>query len=455
MGNPYYIPRRGALDYAATTSGIMGQLTNQRIAQRQLDLGERAQTHQEAQDKALLVPRQQASEAALMNAQTARAELPDHKKPFAPSKVVKTRAMFQQQFGNDAKNFEGVFAFFDKIASNGGSNAEALDDAMDNWRFIQAEFVNGYQKTIDRRIKDNPNWINSPEGRDMLAQLDLVKGDPSGEKFLAGKMFRTTANSIMREDLLMQAELAKARVDQWGALETDQYGNTIQRNQTTGEVRKVSSPQRGMMIETKDGTRIMTGVDTAKPPAQLTTSTRGKVEQETIGYNKIMGQIDEIKRTVNPKVLEIPTRIGGTWAAMKDKFGLASEEEKQLLQQFTQARAAAGQLFAEQMKELSGVAVTPQEAKRQEVWIPKAGSGIFDGDSPEQFMTKVGRMEQFFKGAIARLNYVRANGLTSIEDVPMDSMPSIINRRGKQLEAQGMNPQQVREALADEFGLRF
>ena len=58
---------------------------------------------------------------------------------------------------------------------------------------------------------------------------------------------------------------------------------------------------------------------------------------------------------------------------------------------------------------MSGVAVNPQEFSRAQAFLPNVGTGIFDGDSPTEFRTKVDDLEAFTLAAKWRYENIIKN----------------------------------------------
>ena len=100
-----------------------------------------------------------------------------------------------------------------------------------------------------------------------------------------------------------------------------------------------------------------------------------------------------------------------------------------------------------------------EEAKRIIAGLPNPGTGLTDGDSPTEFKAKLDQTMQQMKLVEARTTYLLKNGLT-LDKVPLEKMPSIINERGKQIATQyKLDPSKprdldlIKKQLAAEFGI--
>jgi hypothetical protein len=196
------------------------------------------------------------------------------------------------------------------------------------------------------------------------------------------------------------------------------------------------------------------------------------IEKGLVDATEGLSDTNRIQKSFNPEF----ATIGGQWEGWKnrtkDKLGMSlSDTDKAQFEGFTGYRAEAGRVFANTLKKLSGTAVTEPEMKRQEVYLINPGTGIFDGDSPKQVQAKIAKMKDFQRMAVARLNYMRKNGLSirnvqgqpDFGDVSLDRMPGIIKARGQQVEKKliegGLKPnsdelkQGVRQVISEEFGL--
>lgn len=222
-------------------------------------------------------------------------------------------------------------------------------------------------------------------------------------------------------------------------------------------------------IHAKSGMSIRTNPDGTMSFEQgpgvggLQKTTLNKVEEGLLDFGKTKMQLNEINTKFKPEYQTVGTRMGNDWTALKDKINPESltPQEKAGYEDFSNYRAAAGQMFADVVKQMAGTAMTPAEAKRQEVYLPNPGTGYFDGDSPTQLKTKVERLTQNTNNAMARMQYIRRNGELTIEDVPLEQMPKIIRERGDEIErtlqAQGLTgaplKNAVRKKISEEFGL--
>lgn len=193
----------------------------------------------------------------------------------------------------------------------------------------------------------------------------------------------------------------------------------------------------------------------------MTTAGRNRVDTELLDSGQTLSQLTAIRSRFKPEYQQIGTRWEAMKTAIKSKAGLdVGKDQRQMLQDFSAYRAEAGQMFSNILKSLSGAAVTPAEMKRAEGWLPNPGTGLWDGDDPITLASKIDRMEDFTRRAMAKYAYLRRNGL-DVSAVDVDQMPQLMRQRGDaiaaELQAQGVPAdavgQSVKQRLADEFGM--
>ena len=227
-----------------------------------------------------------------------------------------------------------------------------------------------------------------------------------------------------------------------------------------GKRHYVSQPS-GMEISVgPDGqTTISTGVP--RTGSGLGRRGTGEAETKLMKLGDSLSILNDMEKRYHPEFLQIGTKWEMLGARWKDKLGIPLDPltEKQL-RQFTEYRSTAAQNFSTVLNQISGVAVNPTEFKRAEAWLPNAGTGIFDGDSPIEMKEKAARIKDFTQRAMAKYHYITKNGLT-IHDVDVQDIPDIMERRREKLEDEYTKKGYAGKALdklvlnkvAEEFGL--
>ena len=194
---------------------------------------------------------------------------------------------------------------------------------------------------------------------------------------------------------------------------------------------------------------------------ELSKPTKTKVEEQQLNTGDQIARLNNIQFSYRPEFLNIKFRAGQEWNSLKDKFGGLPEAEKSALTNYSTYKQNSIQNLNLTIKELTGAAMGVQEADRIITSLPNPGTGIFDGDSPTQFESKLNNGIQQAKYALARKQYALKNGL-NWQDTPLDQMPAIVNKRAADIAKQyKLDPNKqadrntIKTQLAAEFGIAF
>lgn len=162
-------------------------------------------------------------------------------------------------------------------------------------------------------------------------------------------------------------------------------------------------------------------------------------DKDSVATVNQIAALDNIKKSYDPKFLNIQNRLGYAWNGLVSKLGNIKPEDAQDLKNYTTFRQSSFKVVNDTLKAMSGVAVTPQEMERQLQVLPNPGQGIGDGDSPPEFEAKLDNSIAWQKAAFARQNYLRSQGFQGKPweaGIAVNDMPQIINQRGQQLRQQ-------------------
>jgi hypothetical protein len=192
---------------------------------------------------------------------------------------------------------------------------------------------------------------------------------------------------------------------------------------------------------------------------QLDKTNKTKVQEQQLNTGDQIARLNNIQFSYRPEFLNIKFRAGQEWNSLKDKFGGLPETEKANLTNYSVYKQNATQNLNLTIKDLTGAAMSEAEAGRIISTLPNAGTGVFDGDSPTQFESKLNNGIKQAKYALARKQYALKNGL-NWQDTPLDQMPAIINKRAADIAKQyKLDPNKpadrntIKTQLAAEFGI--
>jgi hypothetical protein len=196
---------------------------------------------------------------------------------------------------------------------------------------------------------------------------------------------------------------------------------------------------------------------------------QGQVDTGLLDTTKGIMTLSTIEGQFRPEFQQIMPRAGAMWSSWKDKAGVGmSPDENKFLQDFSAYKRNAINSMNEYIKSITGAAMSEAEAKRILQGMPRPGEGLFDGDSPTEFKSKLDDAMRQTKMSLARYEYIKRNNIALTDNsgnaiVPLERMPQVMNERGTELEGQfkranpGMQSAEiqnrVRSVLAKEFGL--
>jgi hypothetical protein len=289
-----------------------------------------------------------------------------------------------------------------------------------------------------------------PNARLLTAAETTEQGLPTDR----GQMYQLDSNGKI--DLVQGTMVDKEKF-------TGEYANLANTMFGTSDINKLSPTQRkqvdseaerrGMTKAEKSAAKIYTG-DLSKP-------TVSQVEQGVLSDAAAVTRLNNIQFSYKPEYQNIKFRTGQAWNTVRDKFGGLPDSEKRQLAEYSQYKQNSLQNLNQTIKDITGAAMGVQEAERIIASLPNAGTDIFSGDSPTEFEAKLNNAVKQTKYALARKNYALKNGL-KWENTPLDSMPSIINKRGSEIAKNyNLDPkkpadlQTINRQLAAEFGIAF
>jgi hypothetical protein len=289
-----------------------------------------------------------------------------------------------------------------------------------------------------------------PNARLLTAAETTEQGLPTDR----GQMYQLDSNGKI--DLVQGTMVDKEKF-------TGEYANLANTMFGTSDINKLSPTQRkqvdseaerrGMTKAEKSAAKIYTG--------DLSKTTAGQVEQGALSDAAAVTRLNNIQFSYKPEYQNIKFRTGQAWNTVRDKFGKLPDSEKRQLAEYSQYKQNSLQNLNQTIKDITGAAMGVQEAERIIASLPNAGTDIFSGDSPTEFEAKLNNAVKQTKYALARKNYALKNGL-KWENTPLDSMPSIINKRGSEIaKSYNLDPkkpadlQTINRQLAAEFGIAF
>jgi hypothetical protein len=230
-------------------------------------------------------------------------------------------------------------------------------------------------------------------------------------------------------------------------------------------VNQPGKPPNSMVLESdgKGGFTMTQG--RGATPSGLQKPTLNAIEEKQIDAQGALSRLTNIEQSFKPEYLQLGPRAGMAATAMKEFLGAPlSPEQQQQLTGFTEFRRATTDNLNRTIKDITGSAMGVEEAQRIISTMPSAGTGVFDGDSPTQFKTKLDGATKDVRNALIRYTWAKKNGLDPLKSgIELNDVPALVNKRGAEIEAQikaqypNATPEQIRmernARVASEFGL--
>ena len=191
---------------------------------------------------------------------------------------------------------------------------------------------------------------------------------------------------------------------------------------------------------------------------------RNEVDKKALATGEGLARLMAVKGGFKPEYLTIENRLGYAWNAAKEKYlggrATLSPQQKAELEAFTGFKADAIDNLNQYIKDITGAAMTDSEAKRIMAGMPNVGSGLFDGDSPTEFKSKLDAAVNRLKVAHARWTFAQKTG-KPWTSIGLHEMGGIIQKRTDELQGlyqqQGLRGEDLKNAvtktLKQDFGI--
>ena len=333
------------------------------------------------------------------------------------------------------------------------------------------------------QVKDNITFENYPR----FKQYSIARGVPeellpdfqTKREFQSWKM--TTAQKIQMETAGVKAGAARSSL---GKMIQDRNA-LFAKNPNSPDLATFDQAIKNKA--TAKGVTIKTNADgsfeyTQGPlTAGLGTSATTEVEKRLMNIDDSLSRVNDIITEFKPEYQQLGTRWATLATKWKEKLadtplkvfmGDVSANEKQLLSEFSTYRKNAVASANEEIKRITGAQMSNQEAKRLIKGLPNPGTGLFDGDSPTEFISALKVTYRNLMKAKARYLYYRNKGYDDSEikglfksnkSMSLNEISVVINERAEQIEAdlKARSPeiggaeliQTVKAQLAKEFGI--
>ncbi len=378
------------------------------------------------------------------------------------------------------------------------TNAEAYNRLINDYPAYRGQLAEVIMQDYMKKSEKDPLYAKSPDGMAQMQFVETLDSDPTGEKVI-GQEFKGTIAAMQRRQAgatSAQASLASAtkpqlfNLDQLmanqvatGKMSWETAFSLKQKAESSPEIMKLISayntatnPEDQKMIMARmnkltETTGLSLRMDkegnlelVQGPGVKGGAGTFGKTsanaaEKKLFDTTEGLSRLAAIDKMWTPEYQTVGTKFSMWGTASLEKLGIKpSAEDKKALEGYSKFRRRAYEHMNQYLNEISGAAITEQEAKRLQKALPNPGEGIFEGDSPTEFQAKMKDAMQSSRWAIARYNYAQNKGL-GWKSISLENMPEIVNERAAQIEqqvrSQGVPEDQVIAAVKEKLALEF
>lgn len=188
----------------------------------------------------------------------------------------------------------------------------------------------------------------------------------------------------------------------------------------------------------------------------LTGAAESAAQKELFSIDDSISRLSDLEQQYQPEFLETFNKIDFWVDGQKEKLGIElSEAQTDQLGQFTDFKAAAAENMNRYIKFITGAQMSEKEAQRLLKAIPVPGNGLFDGDSPTQFKSKMNRQMRDLKASKLRYEFLLQNGIVIDGGEFTNSLSSkySLGDFKKAMEAidKGANPEDVMKHMKTEY----
>jgi hypothetical protein len=190
-------------------------------------------------------------------------------------------------------------------------------------------------------------------------------------------------------------------------------------------------------------------------------SAQTEIDKALLSSGSRLQVLNRISEGYRPEFLQTRFKVAQGLVELGEKLGREpNPEERQNLEQYSRFKQDAVRQLNQYINEITGAAIGQgEEAERLKSGVPNPGTGLFGGDSPTVFLSKLNNTVRDLRLAEARLQYIKTKGF-NLQDVTLDQMPTIMRKRKEQIvkdfgldEANATDREVLRNRLAAEFGL--
>ena len=238
--------------------------------------------------------------------------------------------------------------------------------------------------------------------RDQIAEAAITSVMAGGDFDLAEEMLVSVGDAMTPgAEQAVRMRIQKERHDQ-NAQERElafierELERPLSETEFLTWVRARPSTSGGMTVFGPDGRPIVT--TGSVPPGSLTTANQTALQERALQTQDRLARLSGIGEAFQPELLTLPEQGKIAFSKIKERLGvdISDEERKRIEDAATLSRRALEDLNLT-LRDMSGAAITPQEADRLRAAMPDP-----ENDSPTEFVAKYNDLVSTLQGAQTR-----------------------------------------------------
>jgi len=297
-----------------------------------------------------------------------------------------------------------------------------------------------YSKVLMRRAMEkpvNPSWQSFTVGDKSLAGW----ADPSSQKFTpvysgenpsAAKPPPTRSYKSGDKEITQEYDPNTKTWRDLASAPRQEPPAPVWKQDASGNWRQVSEGMPGMTpngvtITNPDGTVTQIGGKSTVGGANPTLGAPvvNKIDEELKNNFSRLGRVGDIIKNADPKYMSYAYQAGDTMRNVSSKLGMSSADADAEIAKYATFKSSAMNDLNQVLKEMSGGAVTPQEAERQLQVLANAKA-----DSWPEFKAKILQTQRMITQSTARLIRLRSMGIQP----KFDSKGNVMSFNGEPLD---------------------
>jgi hypothetical protein len=172
------------------------------------------------------------------------------------------------------------------------------------------------------------------------------------------------------------------------------------------------------------------------PNISLGKPATNQVQKDYVANVDHLARLNDIQSSFKPEYQTLPFKAGAKLSSVKAWLGRdLNAGDRKALSEFSKYKRRGLENLSRTIKDLTGAAMSIPEAQRIRATQPDPGDGMFDGDDPTTFQSKLTDAIRDIKRSIARKNYLLRQGITEKpwEKMELGEVDAVMRKRATEI----------------------